>query len=140
MKPEYIILHHSLTKDSGTVSWQAIRRYHVQECRWEDIGYHFGLERVKGDVEVLCGRPLNIQGAHCLGMNRRSLGVCFVGNYDEVSVPHEMWQRGLKLVKGLCDVANIPIANVRGHRDYAKKTCPGLQFSVDQFRKDLYLL
>ena len=139
---EFIILHHSLTEDSGTVSWRAIRHYHTKTLGWSDVGYHFGLERVRDEIEVFVGRPLNKVGAHCrdAGMNYKSLGICFVGNFDIVDVPKEMWDRGVHLVSGLCSSFSIPIKNVKGHRDYASKSCPGHWFDLEQFRRDLYAL
>jgi hypothetical protein len=43
LKVQKLIIHHSLSKDGQTVDWNAIRRYHIQEKGWDDIGYHGGL-------------------------------------------------------------------------------------------------
>jgi len=140
MKPEYIILHHSLTADGQTVSWDAIRRYHTQKLGWRDIGYHFGIEQIGEGYEILLGRMMNEVGAHCRqrAMNRRSLGICFVGNFDIVPPPAEQWDMGLKLVRCLMNVFDIPRENVRGHREFAPyKSCPGKRFSMELFRWQL---
>lgn len=143
MIPNKIILHHSATKDSGTVSWNAIRRYHVKENKWTDIGYHYGIEFVMdpgdshGSYEILIGRMPNEVGAHASGQNSQSIGVCFVGNFDTEPPPKEQWEMGLKLVRWLLREFAISSASVFGHRDFADKTCPGLMFNVEKFRREL---
>lgn len=138
MVPEYIVLHHSLTRDGATVSWDAIRRYHIFTCGWRAIGYHFGIELVRDHHEIFVGRMLNETGAHCKGMNGRSLGICFLGNFDRDPLPSGKWHIGLKLVKCLCEVFKIPRENVVAHRDYAPyKSCPGKLFDMDRFREEL---
>ena len=137
MKPTRIIIHHSFTKDSKTVSWNAIRMYHIRYLMMVEIGYTFGLEQVGQHQEILMGRMMNEAGAHTRGHNHDSLGICFVGNFDLAAPPPEQWNLGIKLVKSLIEVFDIPTWRVFGHRNFADKTCPGTFFDMDLFRKSL---
>jgi hypothetical protein len=137
---EHIILHHSLTKDSKTVSWNAIRRYHTQDLGWRAIGYHFGIELIDDHYEILTGRMMGENGAHCreMGMNGKSIGICFLGNFDLIAPCPDQWNLGLKLVRTLMSVFGIPREQISGHREFATyKSCPGALFDLDKFREDL---
>ncbi len=143
MKPEYIMIHHSLTPDGQVVDWEAIRRYHIQTNGWNDIGYHFGIEDVAGQIVLQKGRAVGTAGAHCkeARMNERSIGVCVVGNFD-------LGPPGIAKLYFLRDLCfslmvnyQIPAANVIGHRDAGfmagfdwqkgqYKTCPGRLFPL----------
>ncbi len=137
MTPSYIALHHSLTKDSGTVSWGAIRRYHLSK-KYSDIGYHYGIELARNQYEIMCGRMPSKRGAHCHGLNNNSLGVCMVGNFTHNPPPPEQWTLTVKLVKYLREEFNIPLQNVVGHRDAQEnRSCPGRMFDMGKFRADL---
>ena len=133
MKKTHIMLHHSLTDDSGSVSWGAIRRYHVETNGWRDVGYHFGVERIGDYNEVLLGRALDEDGAHCYQdlMNRIALGVCFVGNFDLAPPPDEMLRVTARHLRSIMSNLGIPAdeAHVRMHRQHATyKSCPGTKF------------
>lgn len=142
-QPSRIMIHHSLTRDSGTVSWSAIEAYHKEENGWIDIGYHAGLEMMEDSVgrrdwQALYGRPWTYQGAHCKGeMNRRALAVCCVGNYDEQHVPDELLDHLVyRILKPWSALFEIPLdrKHLVFHREFSEKTCPG-----ENFRKDLIL-
>jgi N-acetylmuramoyl-L-alanine amidase len=138
MKPTHMIIHHSATKDSGTVSWTAIRKWHIGEhpqspYRWNDIGYHFGVEIVDGYYEVIAGRPIDRAGAHTVGMNNSSIGVCFVGNFDEVPPPDAMILRAIRVLAPIVKLLEIPLTNIQPHSHYAVKSCPGKLFPMMGF-------
>ena len=140
MKPKFIIIHNSATKDSGSVSWAAIRRYHVETNGWSAIGYHFGIERVGDHFEVLLGRMGDIEGAHCRagGMNGKSLGVCCVGDFDHQAPPQAQIDKLVNLVRYLMYIHNIPKENVKRHADYEHtKSCPGIMFPWKEFKDRL---
>lgn len=136
MIPKEIIIHCSDTKDYGTVSWEAIRRYHKEVNGWQDIGYHFGVELVGSAYRWMIGRPDTHMGAHCRGHNHDSLGVCFVGRFEELQPPEAQFDSGACLVASLCRRWGIdPETGVKAHRDYdPHKTCPGTKFDMDDFR------
>ena len=157
MTPTEIILHHSLTKDSETVSWGAIRKWQMGligqgdiftvdynpyvEEPLDEIAYHFGLEDVNDYCEILLGRMMNKQGAHARGHNHNSIGICWVGNYDLSEPPPEMWNKGIVLARWLCDIFRIVPDNIKGHREYAPyKSCPGTKFNLDGFRTQVKTL
>ena len=148
MKKTHIIIHHSLTADGTCVNTSAIRRYHVETLGWAAIGYHYLLEDINGDFEVLLGRWVDEIGAHCkdMKMNFRGIGICFVGNYDEQVPVLGLWRKGVELVKRLVMIHDIPIENILGHREVQvmagippeeRKSCPGKTFSMDKFRDDV---
>lgn len=136
MTPRYIILHHSLTEDGKTVSWNAIRQYHLKKG-WSDIGYHYGIELVGNHYEVLVGRLQTEIGAHCRGMNGASLGICFVGNFDIEEPPLEQLNVGRRLIRSLMEVFGISNERVKGHCEYSQKSCPGKKFPLGEFTKGL---
>lgn len=137
MIPNRIIIHHSLTADGGTVSWDAIRRYHVHTLGWADIGYHFGIELVGPFYQCLVGRPLNVMGAHCAGENTGSVGICFVGNFDRELPRPDQLDLGVRVVRGLIEVLQITPADVYRHHDFAPKSCPGTRFPWEEFVRRL---
>jgi len=126
MIPVRIIIHHSATEDSGTVSWGAIRKYHVETNGWKDIGYNFGIEDIGGHLEILIGRMPNEEGAHTIGQNIGSIGICVVGNFDIDPVTDKHKQYIQKLIRWLQLAYRIPFTELYGHRNFASyKSCPG---------------
>lgn len=132
--PNKIIIHHSLTKDSRTVSWSAIRKFHKAN-KFDDIGYHFGIENVRGHTEILFGRFPNVKGAHCRGYNTNSIGICVVGNFDKKQPSKEKWEALKKLIFHLLEI--YPIYQVVGHGEFNPlKSCPGKMFDMDKLRDE----
>jgi len=136
LKPDRVVIHHSKTKDGHTVSWPAIHAYHVNEKGWSDIGYHAGIEDVGGRFVCMFGRPDVQPGAHCYGQNRRSLGFCFIGDFDAAPPGRLRLVTACRRVlapwllrHGLGVDALVP------HRQYANKSCPGSKFDMDELRQ-----
>jgi len=135
MVPKKIIVHHSLTKDGATVSWGAIRRYHMEVLGWSDIGYHAGVELMRNGYEAVLGRPWDAVGAHTRGHNFDSLGICFVGNYDLEEPSEDMLVVGAKVIALWLRLFGLRVEDIYPHTFFAiYKTCPGLKFPMDKLK------
>lgn len=150
LRPRFIVIHHSATRDGRSFSWDAIRQYHIKEKGWVDIGYHFGVEQIDDSYEIMIGRMPDEEGAHTkeLAMNSLGFGVCLVGDYDAEVPPDPALAKLRDVVRWLMRSYDIPARNVLGHReigmragfDWTKgqyKSCPGKLFNMEQFRESL---
>ena len=148
MTPQYVLIHHSLTKDGEVVDWEAIRKYHRQVQGWSDIGYHYGIERVGNGILLQIGRPESQPGAHVkeMHMNSKSIGICVVGHFDLAPPGLEIMRFLAEIVRRKVAEYGIPINAVLGHRevgamagfDWRKgqyKSCPGRHFNMDLLRQ-----
>ena len=119
-----IIVHCTASYEGQNLTVEAIRRMHIRERGWSDIGYHYV---VYLDGSIHEGRNVNIAGAHCSGHNTHSIGVVYVGgllkNGKAADTRTQAQKDGLlRLLKELKRL--YPKATIHGHREYANKACP----------------
>lgn len=105
-----------------------IRRWHVQDRGWKDIGYHYLIDR---NGKVATGRPVEQVGAHTQGKNTGTIGIALFGGHGSAETDkfsqHFTKEQDAALRKLLADLRKqFPaIVKVSGHNQYAAKACPG---------------
>ena len=123
---EYLVLHHSASDKQ--VCCEDIRAWHL-ERGWNDIGYHWLINDIG---EVVGGRPEDIIGAHALGLNRQSLGICCIGNYQSECPSPRMMEALIDTLANLCLKFKLSANRIIGHSEVIKLNpqatiteCPG---------------
>jgi N-acetylmuramoyl-L-alanine amidase len=126
-----IIVHCADTPEGRDNTVADITRWH-KDRGFATIGYHYVIYR---DGSIHEGRPLEQIGAHCVGHNKHSIGICYIGGCasdgktpKDTRTP-EQKEALLALLRRL--KARFPNATIHGHRDFAAKACP----SFDAFRE-----
>ena len=126
-----IIVHCAATREGRDFTVEDITRWHKARG-FATIGYHYVIYR---DGSIHEGRPLEQIGAHCVGHNKHSIGICYIGGCasdgktpKDTRTP-EQKEALLALLRRL--KARFPNATIHGHRDFAAKACP----SYDAFRE-----
>lgn len=132
-KPNKIIIHHSggtdanLLQDSSnyTVNQCNIdhqRRFNMKSLLGWYVGYHYFID--KYGIVTRC-RADDEEGAHTIGQNLQSIGICLAGNFD-VTLPTNAQMKALNdLVFDKQIKYGISDAQVFPHRHFASKTCYG---------------
>jgi N-acetylmuramoyl-L-alanine amidase len=149
-RTDFIIVHCSATLAKQDIGAKTIHGWHMQRGIYSDrglTGYHFVIRR-SGLVEL--GRDLQAIGAHALGYNARSVGICMVGGARKIK-PGETpeWDDLIsdnnfttpqfdtlaRLVTSLMDI--WPSALVGGHRSFdTNKGCPA--FDVFEWQQRVW--
>ena len=143
---KYIMLHHSATDyqsnkddidgkligrticDRAQEKWK--REFPDYKCDYHFIIGHTG--------EVFKAQPIEQPAWHCTNYqaNLVSIGICFLGNFENIEMPTEQFNAGIKLIKTLLEKYNVPLTNVLRHRDVVSDIthtagsteCPGKNF------------
>jgi hypothetical protein len=118
---QVIIVHHSaLPLSDGP---REIQNLHMDEKGFADIGYHYLIDQNGSLYE---GRAIDVRGAHTLGYNYGSIGICLIGNFEEIQPAQPQIEMLQSLIA--CLLGRYPNINrLAGHRDYnpGVTLCPG---------------
>lgn len=126
-----IIVHCSATAEGRPFTVADIDRWH-RERGFRKIGYHYVIYL---DGSVHAGRSGAETGAHCLGHNAHSIGVCYIGGCAaDGRTPKDTRtpQQKAALTALLRELRRrYPGAKVHGHRDFAAKACPSFDATAE---------
>jgi len=117
------------SRSSTSNKVREVRRWHVDQRGWSDIGYHYLIDR---DGTVAKGRPMHRNGAHVRGHNTGTIGISLFGGkgasaYDNFE-DHFTPEQDAALRNLLADLqAEYGFRKITGHNEYAAKGCPGFQ-------------
>ncbi len=128
---DHLVLHHTAFASSGiggpTLAAEArhmrqIQRWHFDRG-WATVGYHFV---ISPSGRIFGGRPVDRLGAHVLGHNAGTVGICLMGNFEReqptAAALAALEHVRTRLVPGGAGVALLGHSDHRGHESSA---CPG---------------
>ncbi len=135
---EKIIIHHTATEKNlnhPDEVMRAIYQYHAVTRGWGDIGYNYIIAPNGEIFEGRFGGP-GVVGAHARNYNTGSVGIALMGNYETSELPGPMLKSLNYLVLKIAEENKIDptgrsvfrgqdMANIVGHRDVGRTTCPG---------------
>lgn len=118
-----IILHCSDSDNPAHNDISVIRQWHLKRG-FLDCGYHYF---IKADGTLQVGRALYIIGAHCIGHNFDSIGICLSGKN---SFSHNQLYATWILCRDLMERFEIKRKDIYPHNYFSKnKTCPNFKLT-----------
>jgi hypothetical protein len=141
-----IVIHHcggsdlNPLLDTSEQPFEVVNDYHRQKWNFKStLGYYIGYQYyIDKYGKVTQGRADLEEGAHTIGLNKESIGICLAGNFD-VTFPTPAQIESLKsLLKTKLATYGLKSTDVVPHRTYAAKTCYGRNLS-DTWARDLLI-
>jgi len=133
---DFIVIHHTERNNDFPIFVKARHRY---LRGWDDIGYHYLIGNRRPftkDGKLYSGRPEEYQGAHAIGYNNCSLGVCLIGNLDKTKPSHKQLATLFSFLDEKIKEYDLDVNHIVGHNELpnAKKSCPGRKLDMDYVR------
>lgn len=126
--PEVLVYHHTA---ADNLTPQEINKQHI-ERGFGGIGYHFYIRK---DGKIYRGRPEKAVGAHAIGRNKSSIGICLEGNFEKESLTDAEKSSLVKLSVDM--IIKYNLKDSIGHRDVYGTLCPGENFPMDEVKKEV---
>lgn len=137
--PKYIIVHHTggsdanPLQDSSGFTFDQCNELHKQRFNFVSslgwyVGYQYFIDKY-GTVKQ--GRADNEEGAHTIGLNNSSIGICLAGNFDATMPTPAQITALTNLLKAKMAQHGILPTNIKPHRAFANKTCYGKKLADD---------
>ena len=129
-----IVIHHP--GDGKPPSVSILNRWNPY--RYDYPEYDYGVE---SDGTIRTGRPLNIQGSHCIATkppysqrgdqwwNQNSIGIAVAGDFTKFPMSAAQFNGLVSLVKHLMAQYGLTLDNVYPHCQVANTACPGCTYS-----------
>ena len=132
-----LVVHHSGGSVRDTVG--SIRRYHIDQRKYRDIGYHYVFQLDgKGRFHLKAGRSTELPGCHGNPKaNSTMLGVCVAGNYDRDRLSDDQYKDILGGVVHILQKHGIAPEKVWGHCNIKPTDCPGTLFPLNSLKQDV---
>lgn len=93
------------------------------EKNWIDIPYHFMIDL---DGKIYETRPINYPGATNTDYDLTGHAlICLIGNFENATVNQAQMKAIIELTAYLVERFNVPLYDIKGHKDYIETLCPG---------------
>lgn len=127
-KTAMVVFHHAL---ADKCSIEEIHSWHLSRG-FEGCGYHF---LVRKDGSIHHGRDIHYVGAHAMGRNWCSIGVCLEGDFRHSEPTVEQLNGCAQVYHDLCRAYSKRLV-IAFHRPWwVRNACPGKMLDREDFRE-----
>ncbi len=134
----HLVIHH--TGGEPTVTPQDIAAFHVNDPqhKWPGIGFHFV---IAPDGTIYQTNRLETACFHVAHHNLSTVGIAFVGRFDDSAPSEAQVRSGSSLLAWLLQEIHLPLDSIVGHQEFAgqEPDCPGTAWQSGTRWKDTLL-
>ncbi len=134
LKVTKIVVHHPVA--NWTV--QRTHDYHLG-IQYNGIGYNYYVQKDGRAFYGRSGPDKEYQGAHAIGRNNDTIGVCAEGNFEVEKMQPLQYNKLVDVLVFLCKKHKLTYKDVVGHKELPGQStaCPGKNLNLDQLREDV---